>query len=357
MNFTGRILTMMTWGESHGEAIGCVLDGVPAGIPLQEDHIQPFLDERKPASSRHVTQRKEADRVTILSGVYRDHTTAAPIMMMIANTDARSKDYDAIKNSYRPGHADMTYDIKYGGYHDPRGSGRASARETAARVAAGAVARRIMNQVTIEGALIQLGTLTIDRNHADWRTARGNPLFCPQPDMLPSWEQLLDDTRKDGNSIGGVAEIHASGVPAGWGEPVYGKLDALLAAAIMSIPAVKSVEIGAGIQSAAMTGDQYADVMKPHKNAIQFASNNNGGILGGISTGQNIVVRYAVKPTSSIRKTLDTVTRAGKATTIQTKGRHDPCVAIRSVPIAEAMMALTLADAMLLHRARKGDAP
>lgn len=351
MNSFGRLLTLTTWGESHGVSIGAVLDGVPAGIPLSEQDLQPFLDKRKPAQSRHTTQRREDDKVRILSGLYQGTTTGAPLMMMIDNQDVRSKDYDDIKNKYRPGHADFTYDVKYQGFYDPRGGGRASARETAMRVAAGAVARTIIPPISIKGALIQLGEDCIDKSAWDWEECARNAFFCPDKKAAVRWENKLDDIRKEGSSVGAIVEIHAFHVPVGLGEPVYDKLDARLAAAMMSIPAVKAVEIGAGLGSAEMRGEDYADRIRVHDTHISFEGNHNGGILGGISSGQDIVVRFAVKPTSSIRKPLETITKDRQNTTIQTKGRHDPCVGIRAVPIGEAMMALVLADFTLIHRA------
>ncbi|WP_038035018.1 chorismate synthase [Thermopetrobacter sp. TC1] len=358
-NTFGRILRMTTFGESHGPAIGAVLDGCPPGIPLNEEMIQPYLDRRRPGQSRYTTQRREPDKVRILSGVFQDEgmehpvTTGTPIALLIENTDQRSKDYSEIREKFRPGHADLTYQMKYG-IRDYRGGGRASARETAARVAAGAVARRIIPQVTIRGALVQMGPHKIDRARFSWEAVEENPFFCPDPEMAEIWADYLDDIRKKGDSVGGVVEVVASGVPAGWGAPVYAKLDQDIAAAMMSIPAVKGVEIGAGFAAAAMTGSEAADEMEIAEGSLTFSSNHSGGILGGISSGQDIVVRLAVKPTSSILVPRRTVTRTGENTEIVTKGRHDPCVGIRAVPVAEAMLALVLADHFLLHRAQIG---
>ncbi len=358
-NTFGRLLRVTTFGESHGPAIGAVVDGCPPGIPLSEEDIQPWLDKRRPGRSRFTTARREADRVRILSGVFSDDviteqvTTGAPIGLLIENTDQRPGDYADIRDRYRPGHADYVYEAKYG-LRDYRGGGRASARETACRVAAGAVARRIVPQVTIRAALIQIGPHRIDRARWSWGEVENNPFFCPDAETARTWEAYLDDIRGRGDSAGAVVEVVASGVPAGWGAPLYARLDADLAAAFMSIPAVKGVEIGAGFDAAAMTGAQAADEMYIHDGQIRFTKNNSGGILGGISSGQDIIARFAVKPTSSIRLPRRTVTRSGEETEIVTKGRHDPCVGIRAVPVAEAMMALTLADHYLLHRAQTG---
>ena len=358
-NTFGRVLRMTTFGESHGPAIGAVLDGCPPGIPLSEEDIQPYLDRRRPGSSRFVTQRREPDRVRILSGVFTDEesgeskTTGTPIALFIENTDQRSKDYSDIRDRFRPGHADYTYQVKYG-IRDYRGGGRASARETAARVAAGAVARRIIPQVTIRGALVQMGEMKIDRTRFSWDEVDNNPFFCPDPVAAKEWEDYLDAIRKDGDSIGAVVEVVASGVPAGWGAPVYAKLDQDIAAALMSIPAVKGVEIGDGFAMAAMRGSQAADEIVMDGDAPRFLANHSGGILGGISSGQDIVARMVVKPTSSILKPRRTITKDGEEVEVVTKGRHDPCVGIRAVPVAEAMLALVLADHYLLHRAQTG---
>jgi len=353
-NGFGTIFRFTTWGESHGPAIGCVVEGVPPRIPLSEADIQPWLDKRRPGSSRFTTQRQESDRVQILSGVFEGQTTGAPISLLIANEDARSKDYDTIKDQFRPGHADYTYWAKYG-IRDYRGGGRASARETAARVAAGAVARKILGDaIVVRGALVQIGPHAIDRKRWDWKAIEANPFFSPDAQVVERWESFLDETRKAGSSTGAIVEVHASGVPAGLGEPIYDKLDADLAKAMMSINAVKGVEIGAGMAAAALSGEQNADEMRMKGSKVTFLSNNAGGILGGISTGQDVVARFAVKPTSSILKPLKGVDRFGKDVEVSTKGRHDPCVGIRAVPVGEAMMAVVLADHLLRHRAQCG---
>jgi len=358
-NLFGRCLRMMTFGESHGPAIGTVLDGCPPGIPLSEEDIQPWLDKRRPGSSRFVTQRREADRVRILSGTFAEEgmdkpvTTGHPIALLIDNTDQRSKDYADIRDRFRPGHADYSWQAKYG-VRDYRGGGRASARETAARVAAGAVARRIIPQVSIRGALVQLGEKTIDRARFSWQEVDNNPFFCPDPVAAKEWEDYLDAIRKDGNSIGAVVEVVASGVPVGWGAPHYARLDQDIAAALMSIHAVKGVEIGDGFALAAMTGERAADEIVMENGRPRFLSNHMGGVLGGVSSGQDIVARMVVKPTSSILRPRRTITRDGAETEVVTRGRHDPCVGIRAVPVAEAMLALVLADHYLLHRAQTG---
>ncbi|MGA2087525.1 MAG: chorismate synthase [Stellaceae bacterium] len=353
-NGFGTLFRFTTWGESHGPAIGCVVEGVPPRIPLSEGDIQPWLDKRRPGASRFTTQRKESDTVQILSGVFEGQTTGSPVMLLIANEDARAKDYDAIKDQFRPGHADYTYWAKYG-IRDYRGGGRASARETAARVAAGAIARKILGAtVDVRGALIQIGPHAIDRKRWDWKEVANNPFFCPDAGTVKSWENFLDETRKAGSSAGAIIEIQASGVPPGWGAPIYDKLDADLAKAMMGINAVKGVEIGAGMLAASLSGEQNADEMRMKAGKVVFLSNHAGGILGGISTGQDVVVRFAVKPTSSILKPLKSVDRFGKEVEISTKGRHDPCVGIRAVPVGEAMMAVVLADHMLRHRAQCG---
>lgn len=353
-NSFGRLFRVTTWGESHGPAIGCVVDGVPPKIALAEADIQVYLDKRRPGQNRFVTQRQEPDRVKIVGGVFEGVTTGMPVALTIENVDTKSKDYDDIKDAYRPGHADFTYEAKYG-IRDWRGSGRASARETAMRVAAGAIARKVLGaKVAIRGALIQIGTRPIDRSRWDWAEVERNPFFCPDAAAAQAWEGYLDEIRKQGTSVGAVIEVVAAGVPAGLGEPVYGKLDAELAAAMMSINAVKGVEIGEGFRAASLTGDANADEMRMKGNRIEFLSNHAGGILGGISTGQDIVVRFAVKPTSSILSPRKTVTIDGRNTEITTKGRHDPCVGIRGVPVGEAMMACVLADHMLRHRGQCG---
>ena len=354
-NSFGHLFRVTTFGESHGPALGAIVDGCPPRIPLTEEEIQTFLDKRKPGQSRFTTQRREDDAVKILSGVFADETgrqvtTGAPIALVIENTDQRSKDYAEIAQKYRPGHADYVYDAKFG-IRDYRGGGRSSARETAARVAAGAVARKVVPGVTIRGALVQLGPHKIDRARFDWAEVDKNPFFCPDKDAASRWEGYLDDIRKSGSSIGAVIELEATGVPVGWGAPIYGKLDADLAAALMSINAVKGVEIGAGFASAELTGEENADEMRK---GPTFLSNHAGGILGGISTGQPIVARFAVKPTSSIMTPRKTIDRAGEETEIVTKGRHDPCVGIRAVPVGEAMMACVLADHFLRHRGQIG---
>ena len=354
-NSFGRLFRVTTWGESHGPAIGCVLDGVPPRLALEAGDIQPFLDKRRPGQSRFVTQRKESDSVAILSGTFEGQTTGTPIALEIQNEDARSGDYDKTLDRYRPGHADYTYQAKYG-IRDHRGGGRASARETAMRVAAGAVARKILGpDITIRGALVQLGEKEVDRARWDWAATTANDFCCPDATAVAAWEDYLDGVRKAGSSVGAVIEIEASGVPAGLGAPHYGKLDADLAAAMMSIHAVKGVEIGAGFAAAGLSGEDNADEMRAGADGqIEFLSNNAGGILGGISTGQDIRVRFAVKPTSSILKPRQTVTLAGENAEISTTGRHDPCVGIRAVPVGEAMMACVLADHLLLHRAQCG---
>jgi chorismate synthase len=354
-NTIGRLFRLTTFGESHGPAIGGVIDGAPPAIPLAAADIQPYLDKRKPGRTRHTTQRREADRIEILSGVFEGLTTGTPIGLLIANEDARSKDYDAIKDKFRPGHADYTYQVKYG-VRDYRGGGRASARETAMRVAGGAIARKVLGAgVIIRGALVQMGAHKIDRDAWDWDEVEANPFFCPDKSAVAGWESFLDCVRKDGSSTGAVVEVTASGVPAGLGEPVFDRLDADIAKAMMSIPAVKGVEIGAGFKAAELSGIDNVDQMRMgEKGAVKFLSNNSGGTLGGISSGQDIVVRFAVKPTSSISTPTKTVTVTGQETKIATHGRHDPCVGIRAVPIGEAMLALTLADHLLRHRAQCG---
>ncbi|HEX2654966.1 MAG TPA: chorismate synthase [Xanthobacteraceae bacterium] len=362
-NTFGHLLRITTFGESHGPAIGCVVDGCPPHIPLTEADIQPYLDKRRPGQSRFTTQRRETDAVKILSGVFMDEakgqqvTTGTPIALLIENVDQRSKDYSEIKNVYRPGHADWTYDIKYG-VRDYRGGGRSSARETACRVAAGAIARKIMAGVTVRGALVQMGPHKIDRARWDWAEVERNPFFCPDAKAAALFETCLDDIRKSGSSIGAVIEIVAEGVPPGLGAPIYGKLDAELASALMSINAVKGVEIGDGFATAELTGEENADEMRIGNDGYpRFLSNHAGGILGGISTGQSVVARFAVKPTSSILTPRKTVDRYGKETEIVTKGRHDPCVGIRAVPIGEAMVACVIADHYLRHRGQVGDGP
>lgn len=359
-NTFGHMFRVTTFGESHGVALGCVVDGCPPRIELDVADIQSDLDRRKPGQSRFTTQRREADEVKILSGVFTDEktgkqvTTGTPIALMIENTDQRSKDYGDIKDKYRPGHADLTYDAKYG-IRDYRGGGRSSARETAARVAAGAIARKIIPNVIIRAALVQMGPHKIERARWDWNEVNNNPFFCPDPEQAKFYETYLDEIRKSGSSIGAVIEVVAENVPAGWGAPLYGKLDGDIASAFMGINAVKGVEIGDGFATAAMTGEENADEMRigPDGKPL-FLANHAGGILGGISTGQPIVARFAVKPTSSILTPRKTIDKAGHDTDILTKGRHDPCVGIRAVPVGEAMMACVLADHFLRHRGQNG---
>jgi len=355
-NSFGTLFRFTTFGESHGPAIGVVVDGCPPLLPLTEADIQPWMDRRKPGQSKFTTQRKEADEIKILSGVFEGVTTGAPIGMLIENTDARSKDYDDVKDKFRPGHADYTYQVKYG-IRDYRGGGRSSARETACRVAAGAVARKVLGSgIKIRGAVIQIGTQKIERSHWDWAEIDNNPFFCPDKKAVPAWEEFLENARKNGSSAGAIIEVTASGVPAGLGDPVYDKLDSDLARAMMSINAVKGVEIGDGFASAELSGEQNSDEMRAGENGTpEFLSNHAGGILGGISSGQDITVRFAVKPTSSILQPKQTIDVHGKNTEIVTKGRHDPCVGIRAVPVGEAMMACVLADHLLRQRALRGN--
>jgi chorismate synthase len=362
-NTFGHLLRVTTFGESHGPAIGCVVDGCPPGIVLTETDIQPYLDKRRPGQSRFTSQRREPDQVKILSGVFVDDvsgrqvTTGTPIALMIDNIDQRSRDYSDIKEKYRPGHADYTYDAKYG-IRDYRGGGRQSARETAMRVAAGAIARKIVPGMTVRAALIQMGIHKIDRASWNWEEVECNPFFSPDAERAKLFESYLDDIRKRGSSVGAVIEVVADGVPAGLGAPIYGKLDGDLAAALMGINAVKGVEIGAGFAAAALSGEDNADEMRMGNDGKpQFLSNNAGGILGGISTGQPIVCRFVVKPTSSILTPRRTVDRYGAETEIFTKGRHDPCVGIRAVPVGEAMVACVLADHYLRHRGQIGEPP
>jgi chorismate synthase len=363
-NTFGHLFRVTTFGESHGPALGCVIDGCPPGIALAEADIQADLDRRRPGQSKYVTQRKEPDTVRILSGVFQDErmeaqvTTGTPIALLIENVDARSKDYSDIRDKFRPAHADYTYWAKYG-VRDYRGGGRQSARETAARVAAGAVARKVLDllykKITIRAAMIQMGTQKIDRRHWDWAEVANNPFFCPDAEAIAPWTEYLEAVRKKGSSCGAVIEVVAEGVPAGLGAPIYGKLDADLASAMMGINAVKGVEIGDGFATAAMSGEENADEMRKGRGGKpKFLSNHAGGILGGISSGQPLVVRFAVKPTSSILSPRKTIDIDGNETEIVTKGRHDPCVGIRAVPIGEAMMALVLADHALRHRGQTG---
>jgi chorismate synthase len=360
-NTFGHLFRVTTWGESHGPALGCVVDGCPPGLPLTAADIQVWLDKRRPGTSRFVTQRQEPDQVRILSGVFEDArtdgqvTTGTPISLMIDNVDQRSKDYSDIAQAFRPGHADFTYFAKYG-VRDYRGGGRASARETAARVAAGAVARKILGpDVVIRAALVQVGQIRIDRSRWDWAQTAENPFWCPDPETVAAWEDYLGEIRKKGSSVGAIVALECTGVPAGWGAPIYGKLDAELAAAMMSINAAKGVEIGAGFAAAALSGEENADEMRMDNDGqAQFLSNNAGGILGGISTGQPVTARVAFKPTSSILTPRQTIDEAGEPVDLLTKGRHDPCVALRAVPVVEAMAACVLADALLMHRAQTG---
>ena len=358
-NSFGHLFRMTTFGESHGPALGCIVDGCPPGISLNPADIQVWLDKRRPGQSRFTTQRRESDTVRILSGVFEDErskgprTTGTPIMLMIENEDQRSKDYSEIRDKFRPGHADWTYQAKYG-LRDYRGGGRSSARETAARVAAGAVARKVIPGVSIRGALVQMGPHRIDPTRWDWAEVDKNPFFTPDAKAAAFFEDYLDGVRKKGSSCGALIEVTASGVPAGWGAPVYGKLDQDLASAMMSINAVKGVEIGAGFASAALSGEENSDEIRMRHGKPEFLSNHAGGILGGISSGQDIVARFAVKPTSSILSPRKTVTAQGENADIEVKGRHDPCVGIRAVPVGEAMMALVLADHFLRHRGQVG---
>ena len=352
-NTFGRVFRFSTWGESHGPAIGAMVDGCPPGLALSEADIQPWLDLRKPGTSKFTTQRREPDEVRILSGVFEGKTTGTPISLMIENTDQRSKDYSEVAKAYRPGHADYAYDAKYG-FRDYRGGGRSSARETASRVAAGAVERLVIPEVDIFAYVSEIGGDAIDYGNFDAAQIGQNPFFCPDAEAAVRWEALVDGARKDGSSLGAVVECVASGVPAGWGAPLYAKLDSELASAMMSINAVKGVEIGDGFAAARLRGEQNADPMRPGADGPVFLANHAGGIAGGISTGQPVKVRIAFKPTSSILIPVETVTREGDASDIITKGRHDPCVGIRGVPVVEAMMALVLADQKLLHRAQCG---
>jgi chorismate synthase len=358
-NTFGHLFRVTTWGESHGPAIGCVVDGCPAGMPLVEADLQRYLDKRRPGQSRFTTQRQEPDQVRIASGVMADDagrqvTTGTPIALIIDNVDQRSKDYGDIKDKFRPGHADLAYWEKYG-IRDYRGGGRSSARETAMRVAAGGVARKVLEGVTIRGAMVEMGGVAVDRARWDWGQVDENPFFAPDAGIVDEWTRLLDGARKSGSSLGAIIEVVADGVPPGWGAPIYGKLDQDLASAMMSLNAVKGVEIGAGFGAARLRGEENADEIRMGNDGRPlYLSNNAGGLLGGISTGQSIVVRFAVKPTSSILIPRRTIDRHGQEAEILTKGRHDPCVGIRAVPVGEAMMALVLADHFLRHRAQTG---
>ncbi|OJU12048.1 MAG: chorismate synthase [Caulobacterales bacterium 68-7] len=362
-NTFGHLFRVTTWGESHGPALGCVVDGVPPGLRLDPEDIQVWLDKRRPGQGKFVTQRQEPDAVRILSGVFEDGkiaerfggqvTTGTPISLMIENVDQRSKDYSEIAQAYRPGHADYPYSAKYG-VRDYRGGGRSSARETAARVAAGAVARKVIPNVLVRGALVQIGPHKVNRSRWDWAAVNENPFFCPDRETVAVWEEHLEKIRKAGSSTGAVVEVEAVGVPVGWGAPLYGKLDSELASALMSINAAKGVEIGAGFDAAGLTGEENADEMRLENGEPVFLSNKAGGVLGGISTGQPVVARVAFKPTSSILTPRRTINEAGEEVELRTKGRHDPCVGIRAVPVVEAMTACVLADAFLRHRAQVG---
>ena len=351
-NTFGSLFRVTTFGESHGPEIGCVVDGVPPNIELTEEDIQLYLDRRRPGQTRHTSQRREPDRVRILSGVFEGRTTGASIGLTIVNEDARSKDYGAIKDLFRPGHADYTYHVKYG-IRDYRGGGRSSARETAMRVAAGSIARKILGpSVAVRGALVQMGPHPVDRDRWDWNEVERNPFWCPDAVAAGTWEGFLDGVRKAGSSTGGVVEVVASGVPAGLGAPVFDRLDADIAKALISIPAAKGVEIGAGFDAVSMSGPEHNDEMRMQDGAVAFLSNNAGGVLGGISSGQDIVARLAIKPTSSVSTPQRAVNVHGEDTQVVTTGRHDPCVAIRGVPVAEAMLACVLADHLLRHKAQ-----
>ena len=357
-NTFGRLFRVTTWGESHGPAIGATVDGCPPGIRVDEEMLQHWLDKRKPGQSRYTTQRREPDRVKILSGVFEGRTTGTPVQLMIENTDQRSKDYGDIAEKFRPGHADITYWLKYG-IRDYRGGGRSSARETASRVAAGGLARAVLGELLpgleITGYMVRMGNIAIDRARFDWSEISRNPFWAPDAQAAREWADYLDGLRKSGSSVGAMIEVVAKGVPPGLGAPVYGKLDTDLAAAMMSINAVKGVEIGAGMEAAMLTGEENADEIRMGPDGPVFGSNHAGGILGGISTGQDVVVRFAVKPTSSILTPRRTITRSGEETEIITKGRHDPCVGIRAVPVGEAMMACVILDHYLFHRAQIGE--
>ncbi len=353
-NSFGHLFRFTTWGESHGPAIGCVVDGCPPKIGLTEADIQTYLDKRRPGTSRFVTQRNEPDQVKILSGVFEGQTTGTPISLLIENTDQRSKDYSEIKSRYRPGHADLTYDAKYG-IRDYRGGGRSSARETANRVAAGAIARKVLGEdIRIQGAVVQIGEKKINPDNWDWDAVNNNPFWCPDPIAAKDWEDYLDSIRKDGNSVGAILEVRASGVPAGWGAPIYGKLDSDIAMGLMSINAAKGVEIGAGFATGGWKGTDNADEIRLEDGKPRFLSNHSGGILGGISNGDDIVARLAIKPTSSMLTPVQSIDADGNEIDVRTKGRHDPCVGIRGVPVAEAMLACVLADHKLRHRGQVG---
>ena len=357
INSFGHLFKVTTWGESHGSAIGATIDGCPPGVELSEADIQPWLDRRRPGQSKYTTQRKELDKVKILSGTFKGVTTGTPIQIFIENQDQRSKDYSEIANTFRPGHADLTYHLKYG-IRDYRGGGRSSARETASRVAAGGVARKILANlapdIEITGYLIRIGKMEIDRKNFSETTIEENDFWCPDKAIVPNWEKYIKDLRKSGNSVGAMIEIIAKGVPAGLGAPLYAKMDADLASGLMSINAVKGVEIGIGMQAAEIDGIENADEIFLEKDKVSFTSNNAGGVLGGITSGQDIITRFAVKPTSSILSERKSITKEGSSTTVSTKGRHDPCVGIRAVPVGEAMVACIILDHFLLHRGQVG---
>ena len=357
INSFGHLFRVATWGESHGDAIGATVDGCPPGIELSEADIQPWLDRRRPGQSKDTTQRKELDEVQILSGTFEGITTGTPIQLLIKNQDHRSKDYSEISNTFRPGHADLTYHLKYG-LRDYRGGGRSSARETASRVAAGGVARKILAslvpELEITGYLVRIGKMEIDRKNFSAKAIEENDFWCPDSAIVPHWEKYIKNLRKSGNSVGAMIEIVVKGVPAGLGAPLYAKMDADLASGLMSINAVKGVEIGIGMRAAEIEGIENADEIFLEEDKILFTSNNAGGVLGGITSGQDIITRFAVKPTSSILSEKKSISKEGSPTTVSTKGRHDPCVGIRAVPVGEAMVACIILDHFLLHRGQVG---
>ena len=357
INSFGHLFRVATWGESHGDAIGATVDGCPPGIKLSEADIQPWLDRRRPGQSKYTTQRKELDEVQILSGTFEGITTGTPIQLLIKNQDHRSKDYSEISNTFRPGHADLTYHLKYG-LRDYRGGGRSSARETASRVAAGGVARKILAslvpELEITGYLVRIGKMEIDRKNFSAKAIEENDFWCPDSAIVPHWEKYIKNLRKSGNSVGAMIEIVVKGVPAGLGAPLYAKMDADLASGLMSINAVKGVEIGIGMRAAEIEGIENADEIFLEEDKILFTSNNAGGVLGGITSGQDIITRFAVKPTSSILSEKKSISKEGSPTTVSTKGRHDPCVGIRAVPVGEAMVACIILDHFLLHRGQVG---
>ena len=357
INSFGHLFRVATWGESHGDAIGATVDGCPPGIKLSEADIQPWLDRRRPGQSKYTTQRKELDEVQILSGTFEGITTGTPIQLLIKNQDHRSKDYSEISNTFRPGHADLTYHLKYG-LRDYRGGGRSSARETASRVAAGGVARKILAslvpELEITGYLVRIGKMEIDRKNFSAKAIEENDFWCPDSAIVPHWEKYIKNLRKSGNSVGAMIEIVVKGVPAGLGAPLYAKMDADLASGLMSINAVKGVEIGIGMRAAEIEGIENADEIFLEEDKILFTSNNAGGVLGGITSGQDIITRFAVKPTSSILSEKKSISKEGSPTTVSTKGRRDPCVGIRAVPVGEAMVACIILDHFLLHRGQVG---